>query len=228
MTGPDRESLVDPFLEHLREAHQLDLTPTHVLNYVDAEERNAGAPTERLETIGEVEIVPIRPQRSEAVAKFFDYGAFRDNPAWASCYCTAYFEDGEAGQPWQQNRAATCHRIEEGVLTGSLAYVDGKLAGFCNASNRDHIERYATGDDEGVCSVVCFVVAPPYRRHGLAGRLLNEAVEEARRNGFHTVEAYPRRVEDNAAHAYAGTPELYEAAGFKPVSEDPLVYRLEL
>jgi len=229
ITAEDVDALIPIVIDHAREVHNgLELTPVNVRNFLAAEERTAGAPTERLESIGDLEIVPIAPERAEDVARFFDHDAFPDNYAWASCYCTSYFEDDEANRPWQDNRAATCARIDRGILTGTLAYVDGKLAGFCNASGRTYLERRSDGDDSGICSVVCFVIAPPYRQHGIAGRLLDAAIEQARFNGFTVMEAYPRRNPDNATHAYYGSPGMYQRAGFAVTSEDPLVVRLDL
>jgi GNAT superfamily N-acetyltransferase len=229
VTATDLEALIDPVLDHLSNEHpELDLTSVHVRNFLEAEDRTGAAPTDRLDSIGDVEVVPISPDRVEDVASFFDYEAFPDNFAWASCYCTAYFESGEAGRPWQENRAATCSRIESGVLTGSLAFVDGKLAGWCNASARRHFPEMDSDDGSNVCALVCFVVSPPYRRHGLAARLLDGAVEEAQRKGFASVEAYPSEEPESAAHAFKGSLDLYRRAGFEVVSDDPLVVRRQL
>jgi hypothetical protein len=65
--------------------------------------------------------------------------------------------------------------LRSGRSFGYLAYVDGVPAGWANASTRNHYALYrlgagaepADGDLEGVS---CFVIAPPYRRHGLAAQ----------------------------------------------------------
>lgn len=229
VTAESTEALVEPALAHLRETHpELDLTEIHVRNFLESEDRSAGAATERLDSISLVEVAPIAPDRVGDILRFFDHDAFPDNPAWGSCYCTAYFEPGEAGRPWQENRSATASRVDDRSLTGSLAYVDGKLAGWCNASARSRFPGKAGADDEGICSLVCMAVAPPYRRHGLASRLLDGAIAEARANGFSVLEAYPVRDPDSAAHAFKGSLDLYLRAGFDLVSEDPLVVRLTL
>ncbi len=230
VTAESKEALIDPVLEHTLQAHpELNLSPVHVWNFLEAEERTAGSTTERLETIGNIQIVPIRPERAEEVGLFFDSEAFPDNFAWASCYCTAYFDQGdEAARPWQENRKATLRRVAEGTVTGSLAYVDGKLAGWCNASARAALPGKATGSDEGVCSLVCLVIAPPYRGHGLAEQLVDGAADEARRNGFSVIEAYPRRVPQSAADGFPGSLDMYQRAGFEVVSDDPLEVRLAL
>ena len=61
-------------------------------------------------------------------------------------------------------------------------------------------------DDDGVWSIVCFVVDKPARRRGIASALL-----EAGAHGASSVEAYPH-VSDS--RAYMGNLALYEGAGF--------------
>lgn len=228
ISAADLEALIDPVLAHMSEAHaEFRVTRVDVRNYLEAEDRSAGASTERLDTIGEVEVVPISPGQVGAIARFFDYDALPDNPQWASCYCVSYFPEG-GDKPWQENRASLCNRVETGTVTGALAYVDGTLAGWCNATARAEIPRRATGDDSGVCSVICFVISPPYRFHGISGKLLDGAIDHARASGFTLIEGYPRPDWDKPEHAFSGPIRLYEEAGFEKVSEDPLTYQLKL
>lgn len=230
--GVDTESLVEPVFEHFDRSHpEYQLSRVSVRNYLEAEDRSTGD-TERVDSVGSVEIVPITPERAEEVVRFFDVDAFPDNPAWGSCYCMFYFLGGRDNpawghQPWQEVRQAQFDRIESGTTTGTLAYVDDRLVGWCNATARSRFPGRMVGDDQEVCSVVCFVIAPPYRRHGLATRLLDGAVEGARSTGFRTVEAYPKRDPESPAAAFVGSLHLYQRAGFGIASEDPLVVRLD-
>src|SRR5690606_37864099 len=112
ISGSDLEALMQPVLDHLTELHpEYGSTAVNVRNYLESEDRSAGAPTERLDSIGEVEVVPISPERSDEVARFFDYDALPDHPEWASCYCVSYCPEGEGDNTWQDNRAALCSRI---------------------------------------------------------------------------------------------------------------------
>jgi GNAT superfamily N-acetyltransferase len=221
VTAQNLETLIDPVFAHFTKVHpEWEVGRIDVRNYLEAEDRMAGRPTERLDHIGEVEIVPIEPTHADEVIGFFDRDAFCDNPAWADCYCLAYFLNADApSRPWQENREEMRTRISEGRVTGTLAYVDGRLAGWCNASARSEMPRRSGNDDSGVCSVVCFVVSPPHRRHGLSRLLLEGAIAEARRNGFDLVEAYPTRTPDTAASAFTGTLDLYLHAGFEQVTD---------
>jgi len=81
-------------------------------------------------------------------------------------------------------------------LFGYLAYVDGNTAGWVNASPRSAYGMYCEVDPDGpdpasVIGVSCFIIAPPYRRHGLAARLLDKVIADAADRGAHWVEGYP-------------------------------------
>lgn len=234
LSADDTGALIEPVFEHFDRTHpEYGLSRVSVLNYLEAEDRATG-PTDRVEEIGEVAIVPLAPEHADDVVRFFDFDAFPDNPAWASCYCMFYFLGGNANpewghRPWQEIRQAQFDRITAGLTTGTLAYVDDRLAGWCNASVRSEVPGRLTGeDDERAVSVLCFAVAPPYRRHGLAGALLRGAIDWARASGFTSLEGYPVRAPASAAAAYHGSLEVFQSAGFYIASEDPLTVRLDL
>lgn len=109
-----------------------------------------------------------------------------------------------------------------------LAYSGRRIVGWCNATARAEFASVATGDDEGVASVVCFVVAPPYRRHGVASDLLEGVVGSFRDIGFDRLEAYPVKDASDQRKAFHGTVGLFASAGFEIVSEEPLVMSRDL
>jgi len=113
--------------------------------------------------------------------------------------------------------------LTDGQSYGYLAYVEGRPAGWVNASTRAACALYARGDaeDRGVISISCFVIAPPYRRHGLADALLAQVIADAPLRGASWIEAYPPtdpRADD--AGNFRGPPVLYRRHGFAPVGED--------
>jgi len=64
------------------------------------------------------------------------------------------------------------------------------------------------------------VVASQYRGHGVATRLLNEALDRLRAKGLRAVEAYPPKESDGTAQgSYRGPLEMYLRAGFEPFRE---------
>jgi GNAT superfamily N-acetyltransferase len=72
---------------------------------------------------------------------------------------------------------------------------------------------------EGVGSVACFVVAAPYRGHGVASLLLEAAVERLRERGLIAVEAYPARSDDSPHTNYRGPLSMFMRAGFEPYGD---------
>lgn len=155
---------------------------------------------------------------------FFDRDAFADNPEWASCYCHFYHAD-HSTKDWDdrsaaENRAASSGLIDSGRLRGYLAYVDGKPVGWCQAAPRilirniENDEDLAVPDAQRVGSIVCFVVAEPYRRQGVAHELLEAACNGFRRQGLAIAEAYPRLGAETDAANYHGPLSLYLESGF--------------
>ncbi len=233
LTAEDTESLIGPTKAHFDQEHpELGLTEANVRNFLESEDRATG-PTERLGAIGKVEIRPVTPESGPDVMQFFDLDAFSDNPMWGACYCMFFFRGGPRNEnwgeePWAENRQDQMARISGGKTTGMLAYVDGRLAGWCNATARAEFPGLAKGDDEGVASVVCFAIAPPYRGHGLATQLLEGVISDFTDQGFRRLEAYPVREPRNERAAYHGSLDLFQGFGFEIVSEDPLVVGLDL
>lgn len=238
LRGEDMDALVGIGVDHFGSAHaQLRLTEPSIRNYFEGERRVDG-PVDRLADIGQIVIRPISGETRDDIIEFFDRRAFADNIAWSACYCMYHHVGGDETGPWpyrtwQQNRSDLAARIDTGRTTGVVAYVDGELAGFCNANARSEFVTRSRGDDEGIGSIVCFVVAPPYRRHGVSRAMLQGAVEALAAAGFDQAEAYP--VNDSGAavvsaveQIFVGTLSLYEGEGFEIVSDDPLVVRKAL
>ncbi len=233
IAAEDTESLIAPAKAHYDQEHpQYELTLSDMRNYLESEDRSTG-PTERLAAIGEIEIVPMGTDSATDAIAFFDTDAFPDYPQWGACYCMFFPRGGRQNEnwgqeTWQENREDQLHRIEEEKTTGMLAYSGDKVVGWCNATPRAELPGLATGDDEGVVSVVCFVIAPPYRGHGVATRLLQGVVTTFTNRGFSRLEAYPVRESNDHRRAFHGTLDLFQRFGFEVVSEEPLVVGLDL
>jgi GNAT superfamily N-acetyltransferase len=227
--GASVELVVDRFLAHAATAHDWpypdEVLANYARNYAEANVRLTGG-TERLEAIGEVTIHPVTEDRIDDWIGFFDHDAFAGNPSWASCYCLephlpATEESPE--RPWREVRAATVSRLGAGGTFGYLAYVDGTPAGWVNASFRSEYGLYGDVEPEGpdpetVVGVSCFIIAPPFRRHGLTARLLDRVIADAADRGARWVEGYPYNEPegDDPSH-YRGPKAIYDARGFEPV-----------
>jgi GNAT superfamily N-acetyltransferase len=115
--------------------------------------------------------------------------------------------------------------IQGGSVTALLAFVDGKPVGWCNYGESTRLAGLArrfgleARDHEGVGSVACFVIAAPYRGHGVASELLAAAIDRLRARGLRAVEAYPSRSDDSAQGNYRGPLEMYVRAGFATYRE---------
>jgi GNAT superfamily N-acetyltransferase len=127
--------------------------------------------------------------------------------------------------------------ISDGTLKGYLAYEGEKVVGWLNAQDkknyakiRESAELWEPGANETAMAVTCFIVAPDARRMGVATALLARAVEDAAREGYDYVEAYPASGELDCFQHYHGHPEMYEKCGFAlhKAFEGHCVYRRAL
>jgi GNAT superfamily N-acetyltransferase len=224
----DLTLLADAFLVHSRAEHNWPYSDQAIRNYADATQRLTG-PEERLLEVGDVTIHPVTENRIDDWLTFFDHDAFVGNPAWAACYCLephvrlpASSGDADDSRRWQDNREAMIDRLRTGATFGYLAYVDGRPAGWVNASKRSqytlHPVRGGPAGEE-VVGVSCFVIAPPYRRHGLAAALLDRVIADAASRGARWVEGYPFVDPDGDAGNFRGPRSLYRERGFEPVED---------
>jgi GNAT superfamily N-acetyltransferase len=114
-------------------------------------------------------------------------------------------------------------RLRAGTTFGYLAYVDDRSVGWVNASSRADYGLYQLIDQDGpkpssVIGVSCFVVAPPFRRHGIASALLDHVIVEAHSRGASWIEGYPHnKPEGNDASHFRGPRSIYDARGFAPI-----------
>jgi len=231
ITATDDAAFGAAFVAHARAAHaEWDQFPdVAVSNFGEALVRLTGR-RERLDQIGSVTVQPVTTDRVDDFLAFFDHDAFADNPAWAACYCTEPHDhprgvrpDDVEARPWQAHRARIIDLLSSGKAYGYLAYVDGRPAGWVNASVRAECALYRHGDaeDGDIISVSCFVIAPPYRRHGLAEALLTRVIADAPGRGASWIEAYPPTdPREGDSGNFRGPPVLYAALGFEPAGHD--------
>jgi len=215
----DDDALAATMKDHLDVAHGIAVGLVTARNAIERQ-RVLGAPPDRLAALGEVTVTPVSEQLVDDFLELFDATAFTDNVGWASCYCMFHHLDPTTwdSRSWQTNRAEMIDRLRSGASTGVLAHVDGVVAGWVNAGPLTAYPAHRRGDgrDARTGAIVCFVVGPAYRRHGLGMTLLDAACELLRDAGHTTVEAYPSRDPKSAAAAYHGTPEMFRRAGFSP------------
>lgn len=237
--APDIDAVEDAFLAHGRDhgwQYPEASIRNYVRNYAEALERLTGS-TERLPEIGTITVHRVDEDRIDDWLGFFDHDAFAGNPDWASCYCLEPHVGAvpeQAERPWRETRTKMVELLKAGKSFGYLAYVDGKAAGWVNASLRSEYDLYSNIDSEGpdpltVIGVSCFVIAPPYRRHGIASALLDRVIADAASRGAAWIEAYPHNdPRDDDAGRFRGPRSMYDARGFESIiarDRDTLVRR---
>lgn len=169
---------------------------------------------------------PLVPALLDDWLAFFEGEAFADHPEWGGCYCRCFVFGGGGFDAWDracaagENRAVMVERVRAGSIDGLLAYRGGRVVGWTHygPSARFHSPRAPLSPaDEGVASIVCFLVAAPHRRTGVARALLRGACAQLAAAGFHAVDARPRVGEHSAADHFLGPPALYLSEGFEIV-----------
>jgi len=177
----------------------------------------------------ETVIRELTPELLNDFLNFFDHDAFADNPSWFGCYCMYYHFTGTF-EEWDkrsasENRETMSSLIKRGEAHGLLAYVNGRPVGWCHAAPRLTIPRlrlyreFEVADPDRVGSVVCFVIAKPYRGRGIARSVLDAACEIFARQGLAFAEAYPRKNVESDADNFHGPLKMYLGAGFKVFRE---------
>jgi GNAT superfamily N-acetyltransferase len=225
----DADAVAEAFVAHGLESHTWAYPEQAIRNYArnygEAVERLTGG-TKRLPEIGDITIHPMTEDRVPDWLRFFDHDAFAGNPDWASCYCLEPHLPATPEQPeraWRERRATVAERLRGGATFGYLAYVDGRPVGWVNASLRSDYGLYQLVDPDGpepasVIGVSCFVIAPPFRRHGVAAALLDAVIADASARGARWIEGYPHnQPEDSDAGHFRGPRSMYDARGFEPI-----------
>lgn len=177
----------------------------------------------------ELTIVPLTAARVADLATLFDQGG---DPKW--CWCTYY---RVRGRSWSNSTPADNRAIlgeladralaDRAPAPGLVAYRDGRVVGWVSLGPREDYERLAYSkvlapiDDRPVWSIICFVVGRRSRGQGIAGTLLEAAIDHARASGATTLEAYPTDTDGDrvpSANLFKGTLSMFLRAGFTVVA----------
>ena len=174
--------------------------------------------------MNQVDIHPVTPDRWPDLVELFERrgprGGHRNVPAFG-CWCMYWRDRGlEHGEPKKRALEAL---VRAGREPGLLAY-EGRLPiGWISVAPREQFApllsspQYRPHDEDvGVWSIVCFVVDRHSQRRGVAGALLDAAVQHATARGAAAVEAYPHRAKPDD---YMGGADLFVRRGFVPVRE---------
>lgn len=179
----------------------------------------------------EIEIKKLSPALIEDYVNFFDETPHDDNVDENKCYCVCWCSaDHRVDTDFSsraKRRALAVQYIQSGLMQGYLAYCGEQVIGWCNANTKADclhctswlrfMQSFSDADLDNACkikSVFCFVIAPAWRRKGIAKLLLDRVCEDAAKEGFDCVEAYPMQEFVNESRDFMGPKGLYEKTGF--------------
>ncbi|MEV8374634.1 GNAT family N-acetyltransferase [Kribbella sp. NPDC056861] len=171
-----------------------------------------------------LQVSPATPDRWPDVATVM---GDRGDPSRCSCQ---YFR--LRGKQWSDaspaaNRLALEEQVAAGPPPGVLATDAGTPVGWCAVAPRSAYPRVLAspnwrGGDPDAWVVTCFVVPVGHRRQGMAGELLQGAVDFARDQGAAVLEACAvdtaQAGKVPSADLYRGPLSVYLDAGFKELS----------
>jgi len=201
-----------------------------------------------MEAPANVVVERLSPATRDDYLAFFDHErgpAFSDNPEWARCYCQFYRIP--RALDWKtftgdQNRIAASASIACGEAEGYLAKAGGETVGWLHAAPRHKLphafERLRVDPPDidvparEAAIVVCFVIAPAWRRRGVATALLDAALADLAARGIAIVDAFPFKAGDSASATdhYHGPESLFASRGFLPIggNDDVTIVRRRL
>ncbi|MEU8222360.1 GNAT family N-acetyltransferase [Kribbella sp. NPDC048915] len=175
-----------------------------------------------------VEIRVVTPERWDDLVQLFERKGPRGGiPIPGHCWCMAWRDEQGPRGP---RRAAMKDIVECGERPGLLAYLDGRPVGWVAVAPREDHSRLERSrkygplpGDRNVFAVTCFYVEPKLRGTGIAGVLLDAAIDHARASGATALDAFPkprlsphatasRRAEEN--DSWMGRLAWYEARDF--------------
>ncbi|MCJ7508007.1 MAG: GNAT family N-acetyltransferase [candidate division Zixibacteria bacterium] len=167
---------------------------------------------------------PLTPRRWKDFEELFG-----ERGACGGCWCMwwrlarSQFEK----QKGNKNKLAMRKLVNSGQVPGILAYVGNKPIGWCSIGPRE-IYLSLIGSrflktileekgDEPIWSITCFFVDKNFRNQGLSIKLIEAAVEFARKKGAKLVEAYPKQPKKDKwpdAFVWTGHISAFKKCGF--------------
>ena len=178
-------------------------------------------------------IKKLTAELAEDYVHFFDTTPHATGKEEHKCYCIWWSStdiEGESYGTVEERRNLAVKYINNGNIQGYLAYYGGKVVGWCNANTKSDCyvsfcwkmsmgSVYKDSPNTKVKSVFCFCVSPEMRGKGVAEMLLRQVCEDAEKDGFDFVEAYPNKEFINTELDFMGPVGLYEKLGFAALYE---------
>ena len=152
---------------------------------------------------------------------------FGDKGACGGCWC---MNMRLRSKDFEKHKGADNKRLMKKLVngvteTGIIAYYGTTPIGWCSIGPSEDFVRFETArtikptGEEPVWSIVCLFIAKEYRRKGVSSKLIEAAVQYAKKNKAKLIEAYPHDLNKPAEllpdpFVYTGLRSSYEKAGF--------------
>ena len=169
----------------------------------------------------DIEIRPLTKDLQGDYLFLFDNMIHKKNPDWSKCYCNDYHFLGDVETCTRDtSRSLIINRINENELQGYLVFENDNPIGWCNTNDRLNYQRLLRdydlidNPDDKVCSVVCFLIHPDYRRQGISQKILEKIIADYSNTDYDYIESYPKKGESSASN-FKGPIELYKRNDFK-------------
>jgi ribosomal protein S18 acetylase RimI-like enzyme len=173
----------------------------------------------------DIEIRALTKDLKDDYLYLFDNMIHKENLDWSKCYCNDYHFLGDVESCTRENsREMIIDRINENELQGYLVYKKDKPIGWCNVNNRLNYQRllrdYELIDnpEDKICSVVCFLIHPDYRRKGITQKIIEKIISDYSNTDYDYIESYPKKGDSNTSK-FNGSMELYKRNNFKICKE---------
>jgi GNAT superfamily N-acetyltransferase len=161
----------------------------------------------------------MEPKDRDAWFDFFDSRAFADHKDWKGCYCTGFYMPRiEQYQKTSRSRKDYAEwLLETGLMKGYLAIDKGIVVGWCNVNEKSVYPRLKNliDNDEEVISIACFLVQKDFRGKGIAQKILEKIIVDAKASTKKIVEAYPRKLSRTDYGKWHGSCSMYLKNGFR-------------
>ena len=174
-----------------------------------------------IKELSRITIQPLMPEHWGALEDLFG-----EKGACNGCWCMYWRIGGiYTRRSRELNRKDFQKIIRTGPPPGLLAF-DGDLAvGWCQITPRtglpylEKLVKERSSAQRSVWSISCFYIRNHYRRMGITGLLIEEALKYSERNGADLVEAYPVDPLTSRSMSFTGYKTTFERAGFRLTSE---------
>jgi len=160
--------------------------------------------------------------RPVTTANWADFETLFQSPGGPkSCWCMVWRATAEEGRGTggKVRHQQMQKRVIGGVPVGLLAYADDLPVAWVSIAPRDTYRRLNGPEaqaGENIWSLACMFAPRKLRGQGIANRLIEAAVAEARRNGATVLEAYPV-APDAPSYRFMGFVPAFERAGFAEI-----------